>query len=180
MAWAALNHTELTFRYAGMSPDPKLPRKDEPSFDVKLFPQRPKHLSDAWQAYQSVHDDWKERGKFKQRFPQETGYRHSLAEETEALMAEIRVLERLKGDIETAELVLENQPLVLLLKLHQAGVLEAYVLFRLADEGIAKDYSAYRAGNRNKLEEYIDKFVVPPVVARRTETRTATSPKPCR
>jgi len=166
MAWAALNRTELNFRYAGISADAKVARKDEPLFDVKLFPQRPKDLSDVWQAYQSVREDWKERGKFKQRFSQEASYRHSLAEETEALTAEIRVLEKLKSDIETAEMVLENESLVLLLKLHQAGVLEAYVLFRLADDGIAKDYSAYRAGNRNKLEEYMDKFVVPSAAAR--------------
>ncbi|PYP84152.1 MAG: hypothetical protein DMG65_23000, partial [Candidatus Angelobacter sp. Gp1-AA117] len=80
----------------------------------------------------------------------------------DALTAEVRVLEKLKGDIETAEPVMEDPSLSLLLKLYQAGVLEAYVLFRLGDEGIARDYSAYRAANRDKLEEYMDKFVVPP------------------
>jgi hypothetical protein len=133
---------------------------------VKLFQSRPKDLSDAWRAYQSARADWKEGGKFKQHFPQEADYRHSLAEEKEALTAEIRVLEKLRGDIETAEQVTEDQSLLLLLKLHQAGLLESYVLFRLADEGIAKDYSAYRAEHRNKLEEYMDKFVVPPAPAR--------------
>jgi tetratricopeptide (TPR) repeat protein len=169
MTWAALNETRINFRYAGLSsdpdllkrPDPKAPKKTEPLFDVKLFQPRPKNLSDAWRAYQSVREDWKA-GKFKQQFPQEADYRHSLAEETEALTAEIRVLEKLRGDIETAELVAEDQSLLLLLKLHQAGVLEPYVLFRLGDEGIAKDYSAYRAAHRGKLEEYMDKLVVPP------------------
>jgi tetratricopeptide (TPR) repeat protein len=170
MTWAALNETRIDFRFAGVlsaptllqPPDSKSPGKNDPLFEVKLFPQRPKDLSDAWRAYQSVRTDWKEGGKFKQHFPQEADYRHSLAEETEALTAEIRVLEKLKGDIETAELVTEDQSLLLLLKLHQAGVLEAYVLFRLGDESIAKDYAAYRARNRAKLEEYMEKFVVPP------------------
>jgi hypothetical protein len=63
-------------------------------------------------------------------------------------------------------LVIEDQSAALLLKLHQAGVVEPYVLFRLGDEGIAKDYSAYRAAHREKLEEYLDKFVVPPAPAR--------------
>jgi tetratricopeptide (TPR) repeat protein len=177
MTWAALNDTRINFRYAGVSPDPaplkppdprtpKAPKKDEPLFDVKLFQPRPKNLSDAWRAYQSVRADWKDGGKFKQHFSQEAEYRHSLAEETEALTAEVRVLERLRGDIETAELVIEDQSAALLLKLHQAGVLEPYVLFRLGDEGIAKDYSAYRAAHREKLEEYLDKFVVPPAPAR--------------
>jgi tetratricopeptide (TPR) repeat protein len=177
MTWAALNDTRINFRYAGVSPDPaplkppdprtpKAPKKDEPLFDVKLFQPRPKNLSDAWRAYQSVRADWKDGGKFKQHFSQEAEYRHSLAEETEALTAEVRVLEKLRGDIETAELVIEDQSAALLLKLHQAGVLEPYVLFRLGDEGIAKDYSAYRAAHREKLEEYLDKFVVPPAPAR--------------
>jgi hypothetical protein len=174
MTWAALNDTRINFRYAGVSPDPaplkppdpKAPKQGQPLFDVKLFAQRPKDLSDAWRAYQSVRADWKDGGKFKQHFSQEAEYRHSLAEETEALTAEVRVLEKLRGDIETAELVIEDQSAALLLKLHQAGVLEPYVLFRLGDEGIAKDYSAYRAAHREKLEEYLDKFVVPPAPAR--------------
>ena len=51
----------------------------------------------------------------------------------------------------------------LLLKLHQAGLIEAYVLFSLGDDGIVHDYAAYRAKNRAKLEDYMDKFVVPPI-----------------
>ena len=169
MTWASLNDTKLDFKYAGASPDPvplqqtdvKAPAKSDSLFDAKLFPEHPRKLSDAWRAYDSVRESWKNGVKFKQHFPQESEYRHSLVEETEALEAEVRVLERLKGDIDTAEPINENPSLSLLLQLHEAGVLEAYVLFRLGDEGIAKDYPAYRARNRNKLEEYLDKFVVP-------------------
>jgi hypothetical protein len=39
------------------------------------------------------------------------------------------------------------------------------VLFSLGDDGIASDYKAYRAANRSKLEEYLDKFVMPPAPA---------------
>lgn len=170
MTWATLNNTKLDFNYAGASPDPSplkqpevnAPPKSDPFFDVKLFPERPRKLSDAWLAYDSVRKSWKNGVKFKQHYPQEAEYRHSLVEETEALTAEVRVLERLKGDIDTAEPINENQSLSLLLQLYQAGLLEPYVLFRLGDEGIAKDYPAYRSMNRNKLEEYLDKFVVPP------------------
>jgi membrane protein required for beta-lactamase induction len=49
------------------------------------------------------------------------------------------------------------------LKLDRAGLIEPYVLFSLGDTGIARDYAAYRAANRQKLEEYMDKFVVPAV-----------------
>src|SRR5262249_55577696 len=142
-------------------PDADAPAKAHPSFDVKLFKERPKDLSGAWKAYQSVREDWKN-WKFKQRFPQESAYRHCLAEETEALTAEIRSLEQLKSDIETAELVTEDYSVSLLLQLHKAGVLEPYVLFRLGDDDIARDYASYRNNHRDKLEEYMDKFVVPP------------------
>jgi hypothetical protein len=63
--------------------------------------------------------------------------------------------------------VARDPGLLLLLKLHDAGLLDAYVLFSLGDAGIAKDYSAYRAAHREKLEEYMDKFVVPPAPAMR-------------
>ena len=166
IAWANLNRTELNFKYAGLLSEPKAPRQDESifdvNFDVTVFLQSPKDLSDAWQAYHSVRANWKNGGQFKQHFPRDTVYRHSLLEEIEALTAEVHVLEKLEGDVETAELVTENPSLVLLLKLHQAGILAPYVLFRLADEDIAKDYSDYRARHRKKLEQYLDKFVVPP------------------
>ena len=168
LTWASLNNTRLNFKYAGITSDPAIANtqrlaQDTSLFDVKLFPERPKDLSDAWKAYQRVRGEWKNGGKFKQYFPGETSYRHSLAEETEALTAEIKVLEKLKGDIETVELVTEDQSLRLLLQLSQAGVLEPYVLLRLGDEGIAKDYATYRAEHRDKLEEYLQKFVVPPM-----------------
>ncbi len=175
-AWANINHTDINFSYAGAYPVPRSdPEKDEQPHDVSLsfitapiLPNpgpKPKDVSDAWRAYHSVRAEWKQGGKFSRNFPREAGYRHSLAEETEALTAAIEVLQRLRGDIETAEQVSENQSLLLLLQLHQAGVLEPYVLLRLGDEGIVKDYSAYRARNRNKLEKYMDKFVVPPAPA---------------
>jgi tetratricopeptide (TPR) repeat protein len=164
-AWANVNHVALDFTSVNIQDTEPNPKKEELVLDFKLFPERPKDVSDAWKAYRSVRADWKQ-SKFKQHFPQEPKYRHSLAEETDALTAAINVLEKLRGNIDTAEQVTEDQSLLLLLKLRQAGVLEAYVLFRLGDEGIAKDYPAYRAKHRDKSEEYMDKFVVPPAPAK--------------
>lgn len=172
-AWANINHADLDFSYAGTYPVPAPGSwKDEPVnlnfITTSVLPEpepQPREVADAWRAYHSVRAEWKQGGRFGQRFPHETAYRHTLAEETEALIAAIEVLQKLRGDIETAELVSENQSLLLLLKLQEAGVLEPYVLFRLSDEGIARDYAAFRAGNRGKLEAYLDKFVVPAVPA---------------
>jgi hypothetical protein len=81
------------------------------------------------------------------------------------LTAAAKVLEKLKVDAKTARLVADN-PAALLLKLHEAGLIDPYVLFSLGDEDIAKDYLPYRARNRDKLETYMDKFVMPPVPAK--------------
>jgi hypothetical protein len=38
--------------------------------------------------------------------------------------------------------------------LNEAGLLEAFVLFARPDQGIVRDYAAYRATNRDKLRRY--------------------------
>src|SRR5262249_24799969 len=112
-----------------------------------------------------------------QHFPQEPTYRRSLAEESEALTAAIEILERLRSHIDTAELVSENESLLLLVHLYEAGVLEPYLLIRLGDEDIAKDYPAYRASHREKLEAYLDKFVVPSAPAKTDSTGQQAKPR---
>jgi hypothetical protein len=46
-----------------------------------------------------------------------------------------------------------------LVRLNDDGLLEAYVLFARADEGIAQDYSAYRKASRDKLRRYLVEYV---------------------
>src|SRR5437879_915537 len=87
--------------------------------------------------------------------------RHSLPEESEALTAAAKVLEKLKADKKVAELAASDQSLSLLIRLLRGGLIEPYVLFSLGDAGIACDYAAYRTKNRKQLEEYMDKLVVP-------------------
>ena len=151
-AWATINHFEFNPVYAGI-PRPK---------DDKQSPD----INSAWRTYFSVKEDWRNGDRFQKQFPQEPGYRHSLLEESEALTATAQVLEKFKQDKKTAELVTGNPVAGLLLKLHEAGVIDPYVLFSLGDDGIAKDYKSYRAKNRAKLEEYMDKFVMPPAPAK--------------
>jgi Flp pilus assembly protein TadD len=169
-AWASLHNAKLNLAYAATAPYPK---KDESPIDKgsldflqpSIFPAPkpgPKSLSDAWQAYHAVREEWKKGSKFKEHFHKEGLYRRSLVEENEALIAAIEVMERLRRNIDTAELITENQPVLLLLHLYEAGLLEPYILFRLGgDDDIDRDYPAYRAAHRDKLEAYLDKFVVP-------------------
>ena len=155
-AWALIN-TAFKLVYL---PIPRV-AKDADSI---LASGQPPQLLSAWRAYHAVIADWRKGGKFEKQFPQDA-YRHSLREESEALTAAAMVLQTLRQDEQSAELVTGNTVAGLLLKLHEADLIDPYVLFSLGDDGIARDYKAYRAVNRAKLEEYMDKFVVPPAPA---------------
>jgi tetratricopeptide (TPR) repeat protein len=152
-AWATITGIRINEIYIGVPGEQKLQQAsdDQPSPVV----------SAVWQAYHKVRATWQKGDEFKNRFPEEKAYRHSLPEETEALTAAAKVLEGMQGDKRTGELMASNRTLGLLLDLHQAGLIEPYVLFSLGDAGIARDYAAYRARSRDKLEEYLNKFVVP-------------------
>jgi tetratricopeptide (TPR) repeat protein len=154
-AWALINNTAFNLVYL---PIP-LVTKDAPH----PAPGQQQLLS-AWRAYHSVIADWRKGGRFEKQFPQQT-YRHSLPEESEALTAAAKVLQTLRQDTSSAELVAGNTVAGLLLKLHEADLIDPYVLFSLGDDGIARDYKAYRTANRSKLEEYMDEFVMPPAPA---------------
>ena len=157
-AWAIINNTAFNIVYVGV---PILPRHD-----LNPNARQSQDLSSAWQAYYSVKADWQKGGRFQKEFPREAEYRHSLPEESEALNAAAKVIENLKVDTKDRELVTDNPSAGLLLKLYEARLIDSYVLFSLGDDGIAKDYIAYRAKNRVKLEAYMDKFVMPPAPAR--------------
>ncbi|HEY6273804.1 MAG TPA: tetratricopeptide repeat protein [Terriglobales bacterium] len=159
-AWSTINNALFNPVFLAIP----LPRSDNTAVGSgsKLSPE----LASAWRTYYSVKSEWKKGGKFEKQFPQEGEYRHSLAEESEALTKTAKVLEALREKKETAQLIASDPSAALLLKLHETGLTDAYVLFSLGDDGIAKDYVAYRAKNRDKLETYIDKFVIAPAPAK--------------
>ena len=156
-AWALINNTAFNLVYL------PIPLVAKESIETAASGQPPQ-LASAWRAYHAVVADWRKGRKFAKQFPQEP-YRHSLPEESEALTAAAKVLQTLRQDQASADLVTGNTVAALLLKLDDAGLIEAYVLFSLGDDGIVRDYKAYRAANRSKLQEYMDKFVMPPAPA---------------
>ncbi|HKO99246.1 MAG TPA: tetratricopeptide repeat protein [Pyrinomonadaceae bacterium] len=89
--------------------------------------------------------------KFTKAYPQETAYRHSLAEETEALRTVAESAERLVQEKKATEL---DPSLANLIRLKDVDLLEAYVFFARANQGIAHDYPAYRRVHREKLRRY--------------------------
>jgi Flp pilus assembly protein TadD len=157
-AWALINKTAFNVVDVAIP----LPSKDDPASAAKERAD----LSSAWRTYYSEKSEWKKGARFYKQFPKEAEYRHSLYEESEALTAAANVLEKLKEDAKSAKQFAENPSAGLLLKLHEAGLIDPYVLFSLGDDDIAKDYLPYRAKNRDKLEAYMDKFVIPPAPAK--------------
>ena len=107
----------------------------------------------AWIGYGLSRTTWRKE-KFAKTYPKETAYRHSLAEEAEALRSVITVA---ASDKRTKAL---TPALAKLKKLNDEGLLEAYLLLARADEGIAQDHRAYLATNRALLRRYVMEYVL--------------------
>jgi tetratricopeptide (TPR) repeat protein len=107
----------------------------------------------AWIAYGTTRSDWK-KTEFAKKFPNEKIYRHSLAEEAEALRS---VLTIATSDKQAKNL---SPSLQKLKKLNDAGLLEAYILLARADAGISLDHPAYLKENRDKLRRYVIEYVL--------------------
>jgi tetratricopeptide (TPR) repeat protein len=119
--------------------------------------------SAAWVAYGLIRAGWlpdktgKLSDKFAKAYPGEKTYRHSLAEEMDALRLVIESLkEQMKGkDFQKPEPSLAN-----LLRLYDAGMLEPFILLTRADPGLEAENPTYRAANRDKLRRYLLEYVI--------------------
>ncbi|HEX8370711.1 MAG TPA: tetratricopeptide repeat protein [Pyrinomonadaceae bacterium] len=108
--------------------------------------------STAWTAYAAAREVWR-KDKFAKTFPNQKTYRHSLQEEADALRAVIKAFEEKKPKN-------PNGQLSLLSKLNDEGFLEPFILLAMPDEGIAQDHMEYLKRNRDKLRQYVLKYVV--------------------
>jgi tetratricopeptide (TPR) repeat protein len=113
----------------------------------KLDPKNPAHY---WSFYDLTRATYKT-ASFAKEYPDEKEYRHSLKEEATALriVAEIAAKDLKDGKVNALDDSLKS-----LIKLNDAGLLEAYILFARPDQGIARDYDAYRKAHREKLRRY--------------------------
>ena len=107
----------------------------------------------AWIAYGATRSAWRKE-QFAKRFPSEPAYRHSLAEEAEALRSVITLA---TADKKVKAL---SPSLAKLKKLNDEGLLEAYILLARADEGISVDHPAYLKEHRDRLRRYMIDYVV--------------------
>lgn len=118
--------------------------------------------SAAWLMYGIARAGWMDKAngrseKFAKAYPGEKVYRHSLAEEIDALSM---VATSVSGQLKDKQVTELSTSLANLMKLSEAGLLEPYVFFVTPDEGIVRDYAAYRSANRDKLKRYWLEFVI--------------------
>lgn len=113
----------------------------------------------VWIVYSGTRAQW-QKEEFKKHFPDAKEYRHSLAEETQALsIAALGV----SNDSKKSKKPPTDSDLALLLRLYDAKMIEPYVLISAPDRDIAtNDYVPYREQHRDQLEAYLSQFIVPP------------------
>ena len=124
--------------------DPNMFKKDDKSGSAA-----------AWMTYGLIRAGWPQ-GEFAKNYPEEKTYRHSLKEEAAAVRGALKVL----GEKKEANAKNVDSSLVVLQKLDKEGLLEAYILLALPDEGIASDFPAYRKTNLENLRRYMKLYVL--------------------
>jgi tetratricopeptide (TPR) repeat protein len=156
--WARRSQVELAHPRVDV-PKESVKRKDENTISITANPAGKDDGTDAWMVYSISRAAWMTDERRKKEFPNEKQYRHSLREEAGALRLVAETVERQIKEGKLKEQSLDVS-IANLLRLHRAGLLEAYVLFAMADEGIAQDYAEYRKANRDKLRRYLTEVVM--------------------
>lgn len=114
----------------------------------------------AWIGYAITRAAWSVNNyeRFRKAYPAEKDYRHSLKEEADALRM---VVEAVKNQMKSGDIKQPNPSLAELVKIHDEGLLEAYILLgRIgAIESLGADYADYVKANRDKLRRYILEYI---------------------
>jgi tetratricopeptide (TPR) repeat protein len=161
-AWVGLtqwaDHYEVSLGHPRIVPPTSVSPLKDNKMTITVEPKSPEDKADgssAWIIYGLSRASWP-MGKFAKEFPNEKTYRHSLPEEAGALRS---VAESVKQQLKDGKVKQLDPMLERLVKLHDDGLIEAFVLFARVDQGIAEDYPAYRKANREKLRRYLLEYV---------------------
>ncbi len=156
--WAQLEKAEVQApkieRPAGPAVDPKNPKNITINIDSEANKGKDPQVAAAWLGYSLARVNYRN-DEFKKDFPNEKEYRHTLKEEDDALTKVVTISRELKIDRNKLDESLRN-----LQDLSDAGMLDCWILISGADDGIAKDYDAYRKDHRQLLHDYLERFVV--------------------
>jgi len=107
----------------------------------------------AWIMYGIIRASWTQ-GEFAKNYPNEKTYRHSLKEEAAAIRGALKAVENQKDQNSL------DRSLQILRKLEKEGLLEAFILLAMPDEGIANDFAEYRRTNLENLRRYVKQYVL--------------------
>ena len=114
----------------------------------------------AWMGYPITRASWSVNNyeRFRKAYPGEKEYRHSLKEEADALRM---VVESVKIQIKDGQIKELDPQLAALVRLHDEGLLEAYVLFGRIGviNSVGADYADYSKTNRDKLRRYVLEYI---------------------
>ena len=123
-----------------------------------LDSKKKKDGTDCWFIYTLSKAVWHGE-RFQKEFPNEKEYRHSLAEEMDGFQM---VVSQVKEELKKKEIKQLDPALASLVKLSDEGLLESFILISRADEGIVKDYAAYKEMHRDKIAQYISEWILQP------------------
>jgi tetratricopeptide (TPR) repeat protein len=156
--WAQVNKVQLGHPRVDI-PESSVKKRDEKNIDLNVPLSEKNDGTAAWVFYSLTKAVWlKDDAEFKKAYPAEARYRHSLQEELQCLRGALEALENQMKEKNVKEKDLDVS-LANLRKLQRAGLLEAFILFAKADEGISRDYPEYRRANRAKLRQYLIEYV---------------------
>jgi tetratricopeptide (TPR) repeat protein len=121
------------------------------TLDANIFGKDDKKngAAGAWMMYGIIRASWQ--SEFAKQYPNEKAYRHSLKEEAAALRGALDAVKKDK---------IEDPSIQMLRKLNNEGLLEAFILLALPDQGIANDFPAYRKSNVEDLRRYVKSYVM--------------------
>jgi len=108
-------------------------------------------VSLAWASYTLTREAWRKE-KFAKAFPG-AAYRHTLAEEADALREVVKLAKSTNAKN-------PNPQIEMIAKLDADGALETFILMAIPDQGIALDHAAYLRANREKMRQYVLKYVI--------------------
>jgi tetratricopeptide (TPR) repeat protein len=153
--WAQVTNTKLAHPEIDIPTDVTFNEKGDANInlDASALLSGKDDGSFAWISYGATRSNWRKE-KFAKTFPREKTYRHSLAEEADALRS---VLALATSDKKVKNL---SASLAKLKKLNDEGLLEAYILLARPDQGIAQDYPAYLSQGRDKLRRYVVEYIL--------------------
>ena len=110
--------------------------------------------SAPWLAYAAARMLYRSE-TYPKQFPGKP-YRHSLAEEAEAL----KDLASVASELTASGKLKSDADLSLLMRLQKDGLMEPFVLFSMADQEIIEDFEGYRQSHRDRLVKFLVDYVV--------------------